>query len=405
MSAPSGDALLKRDWLTFTLVVFFFYFGFAVYGGVFQNFLRDNLGARELDLGTIESLREVPGLLAALLAGTVYALAESRVASLGLIITGIGIAVTGYFEQFTPLIAITVFWSIGFHLFATVQSAITLSLAKGREGGRHLGNMTRVGALATITALGLGWLISQFAPALRQHEDFYKTYFLVAGVLIVVAGVLATRLSSNADGAKRQRIVFRKEYGLYYLLIFLEGCRRQIFSIFASFALILVYGVPVQHMLLLHFVNSILIAVTAPKMGRWVDRIGERRPLMYYAVGLMLVFLGYATLQNVWILYALFLIDHVLFSFGVGFTTYLHRIVRPGELTPCLAMGTTMNHIAAVSVPIGGALLWSATGNYQVPFWVGLFIAAVALVATQRLPHGPRPSEAPAQLEPETVRA
>jgi hypothetical protein len=71
-------------------------------------------------------------------------------------------------------------------------------------------------------------------------------------------------------------------------------------------------------------------------------------------------------------LYALFLLDNVLFSFGVGFTTYLNRIVRKGELTPCVAMGTTMNHIAAVTVPFGGAWLWERFHNYQIPFWVGV---------------------------------
>ena len=80
--------------------------------------------------------------------------------------------------------------------------------------------------------------------------------------------------------------------------------------------------------------------------------------LTFYSIGLIVVFLGYATFWNMWALCGLFLIDNVLFSFGVGFTTYLHRIVRPGELTPCLSMGVTMNHIAAVTVPIGGAWLW-----------------------------------------------
>jgi hypothetical protein len=39
-------------------------------------------------------------------------------------------------------------------------------------------------------------------------------------------------------------------------------------------------------------------------------------------------------IQNKYALYALFLLDNVLFSFGVGFTTYLHRIVRKGNSRP-----------------------------------------------------------------------
>jgi MFS family permease len=388
------DAELRRDWRIFFAVTFLFMFGFAIYNGPFQNFLRDYLGAGPQELGRLESLRETPGLLAAITAGTLVALAESRVAALGLLITGIGIGLTGQMPSYWPLVAITVFWSIGFHLYSAMSPAITLTLAKGREGGRHLGRINSVGALATIGGLGVGWLAATAVPRLTGHQLAYDFYFVIGGISIVAAAFLCSKLSTHAAGQPRARIILRREYSLYYLLIFLEGCRRQIFSIFASFALILVYNVPVQNMLLLQFINAGLIAITAPAMGRLIDRRGERGPLSWYAIGLILVFIGYASIQNVWALYALFLIDHVLFSFGVGFNTYLHKIARPGELTPCLSMGVTMNHVAAVTVPWLGAELWVQSGNYQLPFWVGVGIAAVSLVATRWLP-GSEPNRIP----------
>jgi predicted MFS family arabinose efflux permease len=386
---PQEEATLRRDWAIFTALTFLFSFGFAIYSGPFQNFLRDSLHAQPLDLGRIESLREVPGLLAALMAGTLVAHAETRLASFGLIVGAIGIAASGFCKTIPVLIAITVFWSVGFHLWVTVQTAITLALAKGKEGGRHLGRMGAVGAAATILGLGVVWVLSQLWP------QNYALYFAIGAVAIFAAGILGGMLSPHAHGGKRDRIVFRREYGLYYLLTFLEGCRRQIFSIFASFALILHYGISVQSMLLIQFVNSIMIAATAPRIGKMVDRLGERGPLSFYAIGLIVVFLGYATFESAGALIALFLLDNVLFTFGVGFSTYLHRIVRPGELTPSLAMGTTMNHIAAVTVPFFGALLWKESGNYQLPFWVGVGIACVSLVATRWLPTGkPEPAVA-----------
>lgn len=402
-------ALLERDWRLFTLLNFLFAFGFALYSGVFQNFLRDALKATPLQLGQLESYREIPGLLAALMAGTLVAMAESRVAGLGLLITAGGIGVTGLVTDYAHtivhndphgslvvvryliLIGVTVFWSVGFHLWASVAPAITLALAKGHEGGRHLGRMSAVGSSATLGALGLAFLLSWKLPHIG-----YKPYFFLAGICILASAVLCSMLSTHAEGGERARIILRREYGLYYLLSFLEGCRRQIFSIFASFALILVYQVQLGPMLALQFVNAIMISATAPLIGRLVDRHGERGPLTFYSVGLIVVFLGYASFHNVWALCALFLIDNVLFSFGVGFTTYLHRIVRPKELTPCLSMGVTMNHIAAVTVPVGGAWLWMHFHNYQIPFWVGVAIAAISLVATRWLPHlAPPPRREP----------
>ena len=356
---------------------------------MFQNFLRDQLHAGPLQLGGLESTREIPGLLCALTAGTLAALAETHIAALGLLITAVGIGLTGNMSGFGALVGITVFWSVGFHLWASMQNAITLALARGREGGRHLGRMSGIGSTATLIGLGfaltLTWLLRQLHVSLGWN---YKIDYYVAGVSIGLAALLCSRLSARAASASRVRIVLRREYGLYYLLIFLEGCRRQIFSIFASFALILVYHVPVWNMLILQFVNAIMISLTAPAIGKVIDRRGERSPLAVYSVGLIVVFLGYATFRNVTALYALFLFDNVLFSFGVGFTTYIHRIARPGELTACLSMGVTMNHIAAVTVPVGGAWLWKHSGNYQLPFWIGVSIACIALVANQWLPKG-----------------
>ena len=375
---------LRRDWRLFTALTFLFSFGFAIYAGVFQNFLRDDLHAGPIQLGGLESLREIPGFLTAILTGTLVALAEARVAGLGLMIAGVGIGASGLMGSFGALIAITVLWSVGFHLYAAMSPAITLTLAKGEEGGRHLGRMNAVGSIATLAGLAISWAIAKLVPALP-----YTDYFYLGGACIFLGGVTCLFLGKHASSNEpRARLILRREYGLFYLLTFLEGCRRQIFSIFASFALILVYHVPLQHMLALQLINAILIAVTAPYIGKLVDRRGERGPLTFYSIGLIVVFLGYASFRNVNALYALFLLDNILFSFGVGFTTYLNRIVRKGELTPCVAMGTTMNHIAAVTVPIAGAWLWQTFHNYQLPFWVGVAIACVSLFATRWLPSG-----------------
>lgn len=388
----SEDKGLRADWIKLTWVIALFFFGFNVYNSVFQNFLRDNLHALPLDLGRLESLREVPGLLASLMAGVLVALPEKRIATIGLLICAVGIGTTGLFGEFWPLVGVTVFWSVGFHLMTSVQAAMTLHLAKGAEGGRHLGRMNGVGAMSQIGALLLIVLVTN---SLRlsgtMTPQAYGFIFVLGGVAILAASLVCRSLSADTGGGARQPIVFRREYGLFYILTFLEGCRRQIFSIFAGFTLIFVYHVPVERMVILQLVNAGMIALTAPRMGRIVDKIGEKKPLLWYAVGLILVFLGYATTKSLPVLVALYLLDNVLFSFSVGFTTYLHRIVRPGDLTPSIAMGVTMNHIAAVTVPIGGALLWTTSGNYQLPFWIGSGIAVLTLVFTRFMPDGPPP--------------
>jgi hypothetical protein len=396
------EAALHRDWRIFTTLTFLFSLGFAVYNGVFQNFLRDRLQAGPIQLGGLESLREIPGFVTAITAGTLASVAESRAAGLGLLLSAIGIGIAGEMGSYAPLVAITVFWSVGFHIWTAMQPAITLALAKGREGGRHLGRMSGVGAAATLTGLGLALVITHvLRGAGMPLANVYRACFYVAGTSIGIAALLCMRLSAHAESRGRVPFRMRREYGLYYLLTFLEGCRRQIFAIFAQFALILVYHVQIEYMLGIMLVNQFLIAFTSPAIGRLVDKRGERGPLTFYSIGLIVVFLGYASVHSRNALIGLFIIDNVLFSFGVGFTTYLHRIVRPGELTACLSMGVTMNHIASVTVPIVGALLWIKTKHYEVPFWVGVAIATLSLFATRWLPAS-RPPRSAHVLAPET---
>src|SRR5579871_4469926 len=167
------EASLRRDWARFTAVTLLFGFGFAVYSGVFQNFMKDELHATQLNYGVTESIREIPGLMAALMAGTLVAFAESRIAAIGLAITGIGIAWSGFVHALPPLVAVTFFWSVGFHLWATVQNAITMALAKGKEGGRHLGRMGGISQYATIAALGFAAVGAMLMP-----RNMYLPYFL-----------------------------------------------------------------------------------------------------------------------------------------------------------------------------------------------------------------------------------
>lgn len=398
LSEMEEEKRLRHDWKLFTAVTFLFAFGLAIYIGDFQNFLRDRLGSDPLMLGGLESLREIPGLLAALLAGTLVALAETRIAALGLFVASIGIGLSGSMPTYTLLVGITIFWSVGFHTYYPASSAITLALAKGREAGRHLGRMTSVSKIATVAALAAAWALAKGMGVIGYKSvhghapgQVYQVSFMTAGLSIGMAAICCLFLSHRAaTQGPRSRLIIRREYSLYYLLTFLDGCRRQIFSIFASFALVLVYRVPLTEMLLIQLVNALIIMLFAPSIGRLMDRHGERGPLTFYSIGLIVIFLGYATMRTVGALVALFLIDNLLFSFSVGFTTYLHRIVRKNELTPCLSMGVTMNHIAAVTVPVGGAWLWQYYGNYQIPFWVGVAVAVISLIATRWLPTGSR---------------
>ncbi len=368
----------QRDWRLFGAATFCYAFGFAVYNGLFQNFFREVLHGGPGQLGILESLREVPGLLTAFTAGTLALVAETRVGSLALLISAAGIAATGYATAYWPLVAITVFWSIGMHLWFSLSPAITLALAEGKEGGRHLGRMAGIGAVAVLVGLAVTRVVKPFVD--------YRYLFVAAGLLIFVAGVCAWFLSRKKQLTDRPRLLLRKEYTLFYWLTFLEGCRRQIFGTFAPFVLIVVYGAKVETMLTLALINAAVSTFAAPVIGRFIDRLGERAMLTFYYVALVAVFAGYAFIPSVSVLYAFYMVDNLLFAFAIGITTYLNGIVRPNEMTPSLTMGTTMNHIAAVIVPVTGGVLWKTVGDFRIPFWIGIGVVLLSLHAARLIP-------------------
>lgn len=387
--SDESPAELRRDWNLLSAAVFLFAFGFAIYSGVFINDITEVLHIRPVQMGTLESLREIPGLLAVGIAGAVAAFSETKIGAVCLLFSAIGVAATGYVHTFAGLVAVTVFWSFFMHQWFTSSSGIPLALARGEDSGKHLGRMGAIGAFGTMLAFLLLRPLAGHVP--------YPYYFLVSAVFILAAGMLLLPMSARGTTANRPRLLFRREYGLYYGLSFLEGCRRQIFSTFAIFALVQVCRTPLPQIATLMLLNAAVSFVVAAPIGRLIDRVGERRMMTFYYIAIALAFSGYALTTHVVILKGLYILDNVLFSFGVSITTYFNKVVRPGEMMPSLAMGQTMNHVAAVIIPITGSLLWSRFG-YHAPFWAGVAAALVSLVLTQAIRR-----ESPVAAVPRTV--
>jgi predicted MFS family arabinose efflux permease len=138
----------------------------------------------------------------------------------------------------------------------------------------------------------------------------------------------------------------------------------------------------------------------APRVGRLIDRVGERRILTVYFCGLIPVFLGYAFIPSRLVLYALFVADSALFVFNTALTTYVRRLAPLSEHTPTLSMGVASNHVAAVAMPFLGAFLWKYLGP-QWPFLIGALAAALSILAARFVPAFPR-RRTPAQRSPAT---
>jgi predicted MFS family arabinose efflux permease len=374
-------------------------FGFQLWRSLFNNFAVGELGVRADQMGLIQSIREIPGLLGFSVGLLALLLTEMRIAGLSVVLTGIGIALTGRVGSLPGLVVSTLVMSVGFHFFMPSNSSAVLMLVGKDKAPRMMGRLGSLGALASLAGTGIVFLT---LDALG-----FRTLFYAAGALLTVAGLALLpwsrqpvcpvrfppgggteggRLSPGGeteDGLPRQRTPIRRRYWLYYTLELLMGSRRHIFTTFAVFLLVGEHGVTAQTLTVLFLINSFIGTFLYQQFGEIIARFGERRILTLNFALLTFVFLGYAYIPLLPVLYLLFIADQVLFGFSIALRSYFQKIaVRPQEITPNISLGQTINHIASVIVPLVGGVVWETVGS-RYTFLIGAGIVALSLLVVQ----------------------
>ncbi len=349
---------------------------FGVQLTLFNNFIVDQFGIEPHELGTLEALREVPGLLNVLMVALLIRRSLPVMGCVMLVIMGLGLMTYGGVTNVFTLAAVSFFWSIGFHGWIPLGQSMALRFSPPGNKGKWLGQLRSVESIAWLTAIG--------ACLLTLETLRYQGLFFLAGATTVLGGLALLWATRQSRLKEEKGFVFKRRYSVYYALNFLQGFRKQMFITFAIFALVKVHGMPVETTMILMLINQVLVALTGPLMGRMVDNWGERRMLSASYIGLALVFFGYAVIQDRVTLYVLFCIDNLIFIGGIALTTYIYKITPEKDLKPTLSMGVTMNHIAAVIAPLVGGVAWYYLG-YQVIFFGGSALAIISLIVSQKV--------------------
>lgn len=359
------------------LLVFVATAGHQGWRTLFNNMAVDVVGINGFQVGIIQSVREIPGFLALLVIYVLLIMREHRLSALGVLLVGLGVALTGVFPSWWGLVFATFIMSLGFHYFETTNKSLTLQYFSLEQAPVVFASQKSWSALANIGMGGLIWVISQFL-SLEQS-------FILIGVVVAIVAVTAFfRDPVNHDLTPQHKgMVFRKKYWLFYVLNFLSGARRQIFVVFAVFMLVEKYHFRVQDIAILFIINNVISYFVSPLIGKGINRFGERTMLTWEYLSLIFVFLGYAFLENGWAVAALYLVDHLFFNFSMGINTYFQKIGDPKDIAPSMAVGFTINHISAVVIPVFGGLLWMI--HWQIPFLAGAFLSAISLMFVRKM--------------------
>ena len=351
--------------------------GFQGWRTLFNNFAVDNIGITGIEVGAIQSIREIPGFLSFLVIYLLIFIKEQRLSALSLLTMGIGVLFTGLLPSFEGLLLTTFIMSLGFHYFETTSSSLILQNFNKVDSSIVFGKLRAVMSLSNIVVGAVIVGLSYILPI--------EMNFVLIGIITVLGSIYLLINQPKVDDTHEQHKKFflRKKYWLYYVLNFLSGSRRQIFVVFAVFLLVDKYNFTVAEIAGLFIINNIIGYFANPLIAKSINAFGERKVLSLEYLALIIIFYAYTQWDVKLGVALLYILDHIFFNFSFGLKTYLQKIADPKDIAPSNAVGFAINHIAAVVIPFVGGVLWMT--NWQLPFYAGVGLSVLSLVFVQMI--------------------
>ena len=382
-------ATVRRSWRTpqglLILMAAAMPISFSTWSALLNNFVVERAAFTGAEIGILQSLREVPGFLAFAVVFLLLVLREQTLALVSLAFLGFGVAITAGFPTVFGLYITTVIMSLGFHYFETVQQSLALQWTSKAETPKFLGRLLAVGSFASLVSYAGVWLMLK--PAELSMETVYVVGGQVTLAMVAVGWLAYPRFAG--EHAQRKTMVLRRRYWLYYALTFMSGARRQIFLVFAAFMMVEKFGFDAASIAMLFLINYGFNVLFATRIGAWIGRWGERKALVFEYTGLIVVFTAYAFVDNAWVAAGLYVIDHFFFALAIAIKSYFQKIADPADIASTAGVAFTINHIAAVGIPVAFGFLWLISP--AAVFLAGTAMAACSLVLALNVPAKPSP--------------
>ncbi|WP_415922797.1 MFS transporter [Tateyamaria sp. SN6-1] len=371
------------------LMAFAMPIGFSVWLALLNNFVVEAAQFDGADIGLLHAIREIPGFLAVGVILVIMVMREQVLGFLSLIMLGVATALTAQFPQMTGILVLTFISSVGFHYYETVNQSLQLQWLSKERAPQMLGWLLAAGSVATFAV---------YFVIMILWEPLGLTYnivYMVGGGITAAIAVFAMFAYPQFEAPTPQlkTFVLRRRYWLYYALQFMSGARRQIFMVFAGFMMVEKFGFEVHELTALYLINLVVNIIVAPVLGQIVARYGEQKALAFEYVGLVAVFLAYGGVYyfgwGLVVAAVLYVLDHIFFGLALALKTYFQKIADPQDIAPTAAVAFTINHIAAVGLPVPLGLLWLFSP--AAVFFLAAGMAATSLMLALLIPRHPVP--------------
>ncbi len=358
---------------------------FNTWTALLNNLVVEQAAFTGMEIGILQSLREVPGFMAFTTVFVLLIIREQTFAVLSLALLGIGVAVTGFFPTVYGLYFTTVVMSLGFHYFEAIKQSLALQWLTKDEAPQALGKLISVAAITSLIVYAVLWVFLELF-----HLDYVWNLLIAGTVCVAMALVMWLGFPHyKSETEQHSRLILRKRYWLYYALTFFSGARRQIFMVFAAFLMVEKFAYTAAQVTALFLINYAFNWLFAEKIGQLIQRIGERKSLTIEYAGLIIVFTSYAIVENAYVAGGLYVIDHMFFALYIAMSTYFQKIADPADFASSAGVSFTINHIAAVVIPALLGAVW-VTSNAAV-FLIGVGFAVCSLGLAQNVPDRPEP--------------
>jgi MFS family permease len=383
----------KKEFVVYFLILALTALGLGLSDGVFSNYFKEAYNVNAFQRGLIEFPRELPGIISIVVISLLTFLGDVRISIIAQLLSAIGLVLLGFLTPTFAVMCIFLFInSMGMHLFFPLSDGIGMSLIKGEEVGKRMGQYKGVSTAFSMVASIIVFV--GFRSGLFSLTAPVKVTFVIAAVIFAVVFLLFLYMNKIVKVPikedRKLKLIFRKEYKYYYILAIMTGVQKQIMAVYGPWVLIDLLSKRADTIAILGIIGSFIGIFFIPALGRWLDKYGIRKMLYVDAISFIVVYIAYGFLASgfssgilskagipVILTFILIIMDRMSMQMSMIKTIYLRSIsVDKSEITPTLSFGMSMDHIVSIICAYIGGIIWTTLG----PQYIFFFAAAASFV-------------------------
>lgn len=382
----------RRAVRIFTVVIVLINAAAALSSSIYSSYFKEVYQITSVQRGFLELPRELPGVLCMVAVSALTAFcSDVTIGLIAQVLCCVGLVVMGAMSPGYGLMMVFLFLhSLGQHLFMPINDSISLSLGRAGETGTVAGRIKSRGTLAAMLTSAV--VLVGFRVGIFSFATPVIVPFLIAAALFAGAAIAMARLRPVAPpqpARAKQRIIIRRRYLPYYLVTLAFGCQKRIRLVYGPWLIVELLGRGADVLSLLAIATGLAASLFVPRLGKMLDRRGVRRTLVFEGIYIAASFCALGVMawafstgriagSGGWLLltYVIYILADLMQQFNMAHSFLMRSIaVDPSEVTQCLSVGLSFDHVLAVAASYLFGLVWAAWG----PQWV-FFLAAACSV-------------------------